>query len=356
MASIAERVEQRSLVPVLDGVDAARARILKRAARLCAPFIRDRDRRLLAIALVSCACALAATALAPGYALLLGPVILGVPHLVFEARYLFFQHERLRRAALVAVVALQSIAVFAGIGIYTLGLACALAMAVTEGLTTTRGRVLLAASTAVQIAALVGPDWSRFALLHLHNCIALGTWLIWRRRPTRVSIAVVACVVVGVAAILAGAFDDLSLRRPASDQVFSLTHLTDAVAVGFGGAWRHRLLLFFCFTQAVHYAIWLRLIPEEARERATPRSWRASWLAFKRDSGANVARFAVIAATTVPIAALLAGAVRTRALYVTASEFHATVEVVLLCAVFAQIPRSAAYSASSCAQNRSRSR
>jgi hypothetical protein len=172
-----------------------------------------------------------------------------------------------------------------------------------------------------------------------HNLVALGVWMMWRRRPTKISVAVALMVVAGLALICAGAFDNMSLRRPASEHVFALSHLTDALAVGFGGAWRHRLLLVFCFTQAVHYAIWLRLIPEDARERPTPRSWHASWHAFKRDIGPTPALLAVAGVLVVPAISLVTGAVRARALYVTASEFHATVEVILIVAVFSRQAR-----------------
>jgi hypothetical protein len=337
--SLLDRAESVSVGPLLDALDAVRRWILKRGSAVCAPIVRDRDRRVVLVALFAVACAATTTAVAPGYALLLGPVILGVPHLWFEARYLFFQHALLRRTALIGILVAQSALVFAGVGIYTLGLACVAALIVTGTVRSRRVILLLAAATLAQAAAIVGPDWSRFVLLHAHNCIPLVVWMSWRRRPTAVSVAVAVFIAAGIAAILAGAFDDLPLRRPFGDDVFSITRITDAVAAGFGGAWRHRFLLLFCFTQAVHYAIWLRLIPEDARPRATPRSWRASWKAFKQDSGPTVARLMLVSSLAVPLVALVGGVVRTRALYVTASEFHATVEVILIAVVLARRQR-----------------
>jgi hypothetical protein len=159
-------------------------------------------------------------------------------------------------------------------------------------------------------------------------------WLLWRKRPLAVSIGVSALFAIGVALIFAGALDDMPLRRPFGDDVFSITRISDAVAAGFGGEWRHRFLMFFCFTQAAHYAMWLRLIPEEARERPTPRSFRQSWQTFKREAGPTVARLMIAGTIAVPLVALIGGVVRTRALYVTASEFHATVEAILIAIVF----------------------
>jgi hypothetical protein len=334
-----DRVERYSFGPVLDGLDAVRQRLLKRSAPITAPFIRDRDRRVVAFALIAFAFAFAGTATGPGYMLLLGPVIVGVPHLVFEARYLFFQHAQLRRVALVGVLAAQTALVFAGVGIYTLGVATIAALAVTGSLSSKKAIAIGALSLLAAVGAIVGPDWSRFLLLHLHNCVPIAVWLLWRERPRWASIAVTALFAAGIVLIFAGALDGLSLRRPFGEHVFSLTKITDAVAAGFGGEWRHRFLLFFCFTQAAHYAIWLRLIPEEARERPTPRSWRMSWHAFKRDASSNIARLCVIASIAVPLVAVVGGVVRTRALYVTASEFHATVEAILIAVVFVRRDR-----------------
>jgi hypothetical protein len=237
---------------------------------------------------------------------------------------------------LLAVIVMQTALVFAGLAIYTLGFATIAALAVSGRITTRRASVLVALAAITQVAAFVGPDWSRFLLLHVHNLVPLGVWLLWRRRRFAVSAIVVAMFAACVAMIFAGCFDGLGLARPFPDDAFSLTRITDAVAAGFGGAWRHRFLLFFCFTQAVHYALWMRLIPEEARDRETPRSWRASWTAYKRDAGPTVARLTIIASIAIPLIALIGGVVRTRALYVTASEFHATVEVMLVAVMFSR--------------------
>lgn len=332
--NLLDRAENRTLLPVLDALDAVRLHLLKRTRAITAPFVRDRDHRVIAAALLSCTVALIGTVLAPGYMLLLGPVLLGMPHLCFEARYLFFQRVQLRRAALIALLVAQTVLVFNGLGIYTLGVAALGALGLSGALATRRGVLLACLAVGAQGAALVGPAWSRFALLHGHNCIPLVVWWLWRPRPARVSLAVAAIFVVAVATILLGAFDAMPLRRPFAENVFSIVPITDAVAVDLGGAWRQRMLLFFTFTQAFHYMVWLRLIPEESRERPTPRSWRASWKAFKDDSGATVARLSLALAVAVPVAALAIGVVRTRALYVTASEFHATVEAILVVLVW----------------------
>jgi hypothetical protein len=46
-----------------------------------------------------------------------------------------------------------------------------------------------------------------------------------------------------------------------------------------------RLVLSFAFLQSVHYAMWLRLVPEDARHRPAPRPFRESWRALEHDFG-----------------------------------------------------------------------
>lgn len=330
-------IERLLVTPVLAALDACRAWLLKLGAPIARVFVRSRSWRVSALTLFVCAVALLATVAGTGYALLFGPVIFGVPHLFFEARYLFFQRRMERRFALVCILGVQTASVFAGFGIFSLGLACAAALLVTGAVRSWKGIALLGLTALVQAASLIGPTWSRFLLLHVHNCVPLIVWAGWRKRPALVSFGVPLIACLGAAAILGGVFDGAPIRTPLRDDIFSLVKITDAVAGGFGGPWRHRLLLFFCFTQAVHYAVWLRLIPEEARGRETPRSWRASWEAYKLDFGPNIALLTILATVAMPVFAVMLGVVRARSLYVTFSEFHATVEMILL-AVLAGAP------------------
>jgi hypothetical protein len=326
--AVFERLDRSVIEPALAGLDVVRARFLKSSAPITRRFVRDRDRRVLAAAVIACSTALFASVGATGYVLLLGPLVFGMPHLVAEARYLFFQPHR-RNTALFVVLALQTVLVFAGLGIHGLGLCTALALLCVGGLS--RANLWLFALALVMFAAaLLAPTWSRFALLHGHNFVPLGVWLVWRERPKAISLLVTAILVAAVATILGGAFDHVAVHTPLSDDAFSLTRITDAVAGEFSGRWRKRFLVLFCFMQSVHYAFWLRLLPEEARDRETPRTWRASWRAYKADAGPELARLAVLAILAVPLFALALGPVRARSFYVTASEFHATVETVLV--------------------------
>lgn len=347
---LTQNVERAVVTPALRGLDAARRFLLSKTSGVSSHFVRSRDLRVLGRSFVACIGALLLAAYATGYLLLLGPIVLGAAHLVVEARYLVFQPrrsagpasgagpERSRdganqsRAALVTVGVLAAFAV-AGLGIYAVGPCTLLALFLLRGrhCGAARREGWIAGVAALAIAgAAVAPSWSRFLLLHLHNLVAVAVWVGWRKRPVGVSAAVTCMVGAALFCILAGAFDDAVVRTPMTDHAFSLTKITDAVAAQFHGPWRHRLLIAFAFSQSLHYAVWLRLIPEEARARATPRPWSASWIAFKHDVGAQTAILSVLAVVAIPLLALFLGAVRVRSYYVTASEFHATTELLLV--------------------------
>lgn len=99
--AVLERLERCVIEPVLAGLDVVRSRSLKASAPITGRFVRDRDRRVVAAAVFACSTALLASVGATGWVLLLGPLVFGMPHLVAEARYLFFQPHR-RNTALFA--------------------------------------------------------------------------------------------------------------------------------------------------------------------------------------------------------------------------------------------------------------
>ena len=53
----------------------------------------------------------------------------------------------------------------------------------------------------------------------------------------------------------------------------------------------------FAFAQAVHYGVWLRLIPEDDRKQATPRPFIATFRALRQDMGGVVLLVATLLAT-----------------------------------------------------------
>jgi hypothetical protein len=320
-------LETRVVFPSLDRLDSARVALLRALGPVARPFVRSRNLRVVVVALVSVVFALAASVLATGYLLLLGPLVFGAAHLFAEARVLLPAHRRTSRF-LVAAVAAQIGFVFAGHAVVALPW-----MTLAAVIVLARGKWRLFAVLALVIAGVgtaIGPTTSRLGFLHAHNLVPLFVWLVARKRSWAVSFAVVGFVALALALLLSGAFDGFAIRTPLAERVFSLVRLTDAVAGGASGSFRKRLLVVFAFTQSFHYAAWLRLVPEEARERETPRGFRASVEALQHDVGRLPTVLALVVIVAIPLAALVLGAVRARSFYVTASELHASVEALLV--------------------------
>jgi hypothetical protein len=66
-----------------------------------------------------------------------------------------------------------------------------------------------------------------------------------------------------------------------------------------------RLVVIFTFAQSVHYAIWLRLVPEDARTRRSPRPFRSTYRALLADLGPVVLVGATLAAFAIAVWAVV---------------------------------------------------
>jgi cytochrome b561 len=90
-----------------------------------------------------------------------------------------------------------------------------------------------------------------------------------------------------------------------------------------------RLVLAYAFAQSVHYMIWLRLVPEDDRERPSPRTFRASWQALRADLGPLV--LAVAFACALGLAGwAVHDLARAHAGYFRFAQFHVLLELCVL--------------------------
>ena len=271
----------------LTTLDTVRLWCFKRLGPTVVPLLRDRDLRACAFGASAILVAFALTLLAPLWLLALGPIVWGVPHLLADARYLVARPGLHRRRPLVWLAALPVLAAGlgagAGVGLLAGVLAALLARAsrLRRGVT---AALLLAAAGA--LGALGGLGDVIFA--HAHNALAVLCWLAWRPRVSRKHWGVLALYLVATLALLSGATDALVLAWRGLDWSpagLELGHRVGELALGAAPPMTARLVLAFAFAQAVHYAVWLRLIPEEDRPRATPRGYRASYAALEADFG-----------------------------------------------------------------------
>lgn len=213
--------------------------------------------------------------------LAIGPIVFGVPHLVADARYLVVRPSLHRRPVLWVAIAILAVGLAAGWGVRA-GLAAALAATLFSRTSWKRKCILASVACALLAVAQAAPLHADVAFAHVHNLIAVGFWLAWRRRRSRAHLIVLASCIIGSACILLGPLPHLTA---------SLWTGLSPASLGRGLSWSAdavtttRLVILFAFAQSVHYVIWLRLIPEEDRPSPTPRSYIQSARALFRDLG-----------------------------------------------------------------------
>jgi hypothetical protein len=266
--------------------DAVRAALYRTLAPWLAPLYGDRARRVAWMGVVSVSSSFLLTLAAPLWLLALGPVLLGVPHLVADVRYLVVRPGLHRRVVPATLAAVALVAV--GLGApAVVGLAAMVPAVLAARASAPKKAAALATWLALSAAAWRDEFLFLLVFLHAHNVVALVLW--WRMRPRDGRAGwTVALVLAGAAALALGLGDGViralgGFSAPASGADFGtlVTQMAPDVppAVGL------HLVLAFAFLQSVHYALWLRLIPEDARERPAPRPFAASWQALRKELG-----------------------------------------------------------------------
>ena len=267
--------------------DWLRRRWLRLLGPLARPIVTRRELRVALGFSLMIGSALVATLVAPLWMLILGPLVWGVPHLVADLRYLVVRPGYHRRPLLALFAGAPLLWVGLGGGLWWgfLGAGAAALLARAPLLP----RLFAAALLLVGGAGLTAlGQVGDVIFAHAHNFIAVALWWMWRPRSTRLhwvplALLVLACgfLLGDVALGLAQASGGLDWFGGRMDLDYQLWRLSPGVAPELG----LRLVLLFCFGQTIHYAIWLQLLPDEDRDRATPTSFRASHQALRRDLG-----------------------------------------------------------------------
>lgn len=313
----------------LGPLDRVRRALYRVGAPWLGPWIRDREVRIglngVLVALTSLALALTV----PLWLLALGPLVLGVPHLVADLRYLVARPRLHLRPGAWAVGGLL---VVCGC---TADLRWGLAAAALAPLLSRAswGRRLAASlpSLGLLVAVVVAAQGTSAVIAHLHNGIAVVLWWLLAsalhdRAGSVARVAPVLAFAAGSVVILAGA-GSVSLGAPG-------LHLA-ALAPGVDAPWAERLVVWFAFAQAVHYGLWLRVVPEEARRRPSPRSWGASWTALRRDLGGPLLAAAVLVTGAIALWGAL-DVFEARLGYLRLALFHGPLELAVLGLVAAE--------------------
>lgn len=257
-----------------------------------------------------------ASVIAPAALLVWMPIVLGVPHVANDVRFLVLPLPRLQAAAAVvacsALVALRAVTIATGahllpaeIAVVAVWLIATLCLA-----PTTRWRLALAAAA---VAVMVAAPLAVAAVAALaHNFVAVIAWLVVARPGRRHAIAIVALLAGAVAlALLVGP----TIAAHTGGQATRWLTLDRAAATLFPGMRSGRaLIVAFTFLQAVHYTIWLSWIPRSRGRARAQRSW------------------VIAAASLVVIGAGLIDATWARTTYLALATFHIYLELVVLIA------------------------
>jgi len=335
---------------ILAWAEAARRALLVAAARApgVGAIVRSRERRIAARAYVAIGVALALAVLAPALTLAVSPIVLGVPHVASALRYLVLRQRRKRGAIAAIAAACAAMAtlrmaeqwggapeVFARCEV-VLAIAWALAAAVHGArISGARGRLALAiaAIAPFAVAAIAHPRAARIAFVHVHNLGAVVLWaLVFRRgsgggagraRPALPG-RVAAALLASLALLLSGA--TLPITRAIGAGVAAGVDI-DAVAAWLapGAAAAAPLVLAHAFTDSVHYAFWLGVIPDETLRGEGTLSFRMTWRGLLRDFGAPGLTIVATAAIAVAAGALF-DASGARGAYFAVAGFHGYVE------------------------------
>jgi hypothetical protein len=272
---------------LLSPVDGLRSAVLRLVAPWLAPLYSDRRRRVFWLGVASVVSAFVVTGLVPLWSLALGPVVLGVPHLVSDVRYLVVRPGLHRRPLLLVLAGAPLLATSFGAG-PEVGLASVLP-AVLVGMRRPSWRLalVLAGWAALTVAAWRDAFTFQLGFLHAHNLVAVLLW--WLLSPRAPAMAWVPLLTLaGTAAIFAGALDPLVTVAGGWSAPWtgtSFTEFVETITPAMDPTLAARLVLSFCFLQSVHYAVWLRLVPDDERPRPAPRTFRATWAALEQDFG-----------------------------------------------------------------------
>ena len=243
------------------------------------PFLKNRSLRVHLSACVFLCLAFGVSIGLPCWQLALGPIVLGIPHIIGDIRYLVLQEKLhinptfwlLVILPLLAFLILQK-SVYGAVAIFGATL-----------LQQSNYKTVLVSLGALCIAVLAFFYHRIFlySLLHLHNVIAIIIW--WFSRKNRHSWEIFSLMLCGFFSLLILTGSNFILDSHPNQ--LPLQYFTRTLAPFASGEWAVRVVLLYAFLQSFHYFIWVRLIPEDNRKQPTPQSFRKSLSTLQQDFG-----------------------------------------------------------------------
>lgn len=322
------------MAALIDLADLARSesyRLVMRVAPLRTVLLH-RQRRLTLLAAGAFVVSTVLALREPIFSLFFGAAVLGVPHLVAGIRHQAVRRRLslVTRACAIASLAIALVLVSGNGGAWGWPVLMALFGA---GLISEARAVTSLPISAATIAMAAFPGMAMLAITHLHAVSSMA----YAARAARLQGLTLWPLLAGFAAVtalaLAGLLDPLMAESPwvparAFQSILDEVQLT---AAGAGPLWLKRAVFIYALGQSLHYAVWLRLMPEVDRPTPNPKPFRAQLASLRADLGAWL--WPAVSLAALALLAMLLGQGGARQLYFTLSFFHVGLEAAGLAAL-----------------------
>ena len=245
------------------------------------PFLRNRELRICVTACVGIIASFSVTMFFPLWQLLLGPIILGIPHVVGDLRYLMLKDKIYKKEWFWLAVALPFFFYFWTNKVFFATFAVVLTAFKTRRKGNERWIVQIIALTLFALS-IQWPRYFVYAFLHMHNLIGIGIWWFWRKkRKLWETLPLLLCVLGTMGILYIEPIYALQYHPPS----MNIGYYGRRIAGFASGDTQVSWVLMFAFLQSIHYLVWIRLIPEEDRKQNTPRGFEKSYRALEADFG-----------------------------------------------------------------------
>lgn len=303
-----------------------------------------RDTRVPLLATAQIALLLAMTVTRPLWLFVVGPILLGVPHLASDVRYLVLRQRVARPIIVLGCVATLGMLALRGLPLAHVFVPGAARIEVVTGAAWVvlalgagaRERGSLVPMLAVPLLLAVGfyaaahAGLARIVLAQAHNVVGVGVWLLLFRRNRRAAILPLLALAAGTLLLATGATLPWEMRAGGLEGLgVNLWRVGAYLAPGTAPATGAALALVFVFLQAVHYAVWLVWIPQDELPGQGTLTFRMSGRGLVRDFG--VVGLAIVVAGCVALAS--AATIDARAAvgaYMSLAAFHGYLELAML--------------------------
>lgn len=323
---------------LLTPLDAARSHLLRWTAPWARPILVDREKRVAVVFSGIVALSFALAVVSPLLLLALGPVLVGVPHLLADLRYLVFAQGFGKRPAFLVLVFVPLVALAITSDV-RFGFASIVLAALGARASSLRRLGLILVGGGLSAIAWWRPYETAVVAAHVHNVFAVGllfftgrgTGFVWRFVP--IALFVFAALLLATGVYLpwtdaVGGFDRSLGGITLDDQAYVFA------PPSFGIYSLHALVL-FAFAQSVHYGVWLRVMPEDARPSHTPRSFAQSARALVADVPWPIVAAAVLGTAGIAVWAV-ADLAAARDGYFRFAYFHGYMELAIVGVLIAE--------------------